>query len=203
MMEKEIIQHFWAQRASTGQTRWTNSSFLEYELETLRNFELYNTRILDLGSGFGELSRQLCGPNGVLYAVDAEITFSELFNQQNYYFKVADVTEFRSTKTFDLILLFGVVTYLTLFEENTVYSNIASMKDPSGVVVVKNQCSIDKEFIYDGFSAELGCRYVGRYPSIGDQFVRLKEHFASVEVRPYPATFKIHETSEHVMFVCR
>jgi hypothetical protein len=117
----------------------------------------------------------LCGPNGLLYAVDMESTFFTAFNEQNYYFKVADVTEFRSTKTFDLILLSKVITNLTLDEENVVYSNIASLKDPSGGVVVKNQCSIDKDFIFDGFSAELKWRYVGRYPSIKDQLVQLRE----------------------------
>jgi cyclopropane fatty-acyl-phospholipid synthase-like methyltransferase len=202
-MEKEIIRSFWTAKARTGQSRWAKTNFVEYELEVLLNLNPQCKKILDLGCGNGELSRQLCDSVAALHAVDMEPDFGKFFGGPNHCFEVCDVTEFRSAKTFDLILLFGVVTYLTLEEEHQVYSNIALMKKDSGVAVIKNQCSVDEEFIVDGFSEELGCRYVGRYPSIAEQFTRLQAHFEVVEIHKYPPDFKVHKTSEFVMFECR
>ena len=202
-MEKEIIRNFWASRATIGQSRWTSRNFVEYELNVLRNLKLENKRVLDLGCGFGDLSREYCSSEGELHAVDMEPLFAKWFTKSNHFFEDSEVTEFNNCKTYDLILLFGVVTHLTLEEENVVYSNIASMKDDSGVAIVKNQCSVEDEFIFDGFSEELGCRYVGRYPSIAEQLARLKSLFSSVETMKYPPDLRVHQTSEHVMFLCR
>jgi SAM-dependent methyltransferase len=202
-MEKEVIHNFWRSRATTGQSRWTTRNFVEYELNVLRNLKLENTKVLDLGCGFGDLSREYCKSEGELHAIDMEPLFAKWFTESNHFFEDSEVTEFNNGKTYDLILLFGVVTHLTLGEENVVYSNIASMKDDSGVAIVKNQCSVEDEFIFDGFSEELRSRYVGRYPSIAEQLARLKSHFSSVETMKYPPDLRVHQNSEHVMFLCR
>ena len=202
-MEKELIRSFWRSRATTGQSRWTSNKFLEHELKVLRNLNHENKRILDLGCGFGDLSRQYCNPEGELHAVDMEPHFAKWFDKPNHIFEVCEVTEFYSAKKFDLVLLFGVVTYLTLDEEKSAYANIAKLKEDSGVVVVKNQCSVESEFIFEGFSEDLGCQYVGRYPSITEQSARLQAHFKFVEILRYPSDLRVHQTSEHVMFLCR
>ena len=202
-MDKEAIAQFWKLRASTGVTRWTNTSLLEYELETLRKIAPKINHVLDLGCGHGELSRQLCRRDIRLHAVDMEPSFAASFSQENFFFELGEVAQFRSATTYDLILLFGVITYLTSDEECRAYANIAGLKQKEGVVVVKNQCSVDEEFIFDDQSKDLGSRYIGRYPNLAAQLARLKECFSTVEVLKYPSCFRFHETSEHVMFVCR
>jgi 2-polyprenyl-3-methyl-5-hydroxy-6-metoxy-1,4-benzoquinol methylase len=201
-MDNQLIRDFWRQRAAIGTTRWTGNEIFDFELMILNPYASRASSILDLGCGFGELSRALSGSETELIGVDFEPAYEKTFTAPNHKFSLSDVRRFDSRDQFDLTLLFGVVTHLTLEEEESLYLKLSKMRSQSGVVVVKNQCSSGEEFIFEGYSDVLGAEYVGRYPKIESQEDRLSCVFSNVDVRRYPERFRFHQNSEHVMFIC-
>jgi SAM-dependent methyltransferase len=202
-MDKVVIRDFWRAKAKERTTRWTGESILEFDRWLVGPRVAAGARVLDLGSGFGELSRSVIPPDGTLVAVDAEPEMASGFEgDQRFRFVVGDVVTYRPSETVDVVLLFGVVTHLTPTEEEAVYDNIRDCLAPAGLAIVKNQCSDGESFMVDAMSEQLGVRYVGRYPSIDEQRRRLDERFADVETITYPAHLKMHGNSSHVAFVC-
>ncbi|HWL00880.1 MAG TPA: class I SAM-dependent methyltransferase [Microbacteriaceae bacterium] len=203
-MDKLTIRDFWRNKVKDGTTRWTGDSMLAYELAYLPPLVPPGSRILDLGSGFGELSKGITPADGSLVAVDAEPGMAAGFEgDDRFEFVPADVVSYRPEGEFDIILLFGVVTHLTVEEEEMVYDTIRDLLAPGGFALVKHQCSDSAGFEVDTQSEALGTRYVGRYPAIAEERARLGARFSSVEVRPYPEELKLHSNSTHVAFLCR
>ncbi|HEX4402412.1 MAG TPA: class I SAM-dependent methyltransferase [Galbitalea sp.] len=203
-MDKLTIREFWKQKAQDGTTRWTGDDMLKFELGEFGPLIPAEASVLDLGSGMGELSRGLTPPDGKLLAVDSEPGMAVGFDgDERFRFEVGDVAQYRPTIVADVVLLFGVVTHLTLGEEETVYDSIRDATADDGLAIIKNQCSDADGFEVDTMSAALGTRYVGRYPGVGEQHDRLAGRFASVEVYRYPLEFKKHENSSHIAFLCR
>lgn len=202
-MDKLTIREFWKKKAQDGTTRWTGDDMLAYEQEHFASSVPAGAAILDLGSGMGELSRSLTPADGTLLAVDAEPGMAPGFEgDERFRFEVADVATYRPEIVADLTLLFGVVTHLTLAEENAVYDAIRDSLADDGLAIIKNQCSDSEGFEVDTMSEALGTRYVGRYPGVSEQVERLESRFASVEVDAYPSSLKKHPNSSHVAFLC-
>lgn len=177
---------------------------LRHELEYLFPLVPEGARILDLGSGFGELSKPLVPPTGHLVAVDAEPRMASGFaGDPRFEFVVSNVATYEPIEQFDIVLLFGVVTYLTIFEEESVYDLIRAAVTPHGLACIKHQCSDATPFEVETACGPYGERYAGRYPSIDEERERLERRFNSVEVGLYPTEMKRHPNSTHVKFLCR
>jgi trans-aconitate methyltransferase len=205
-IDPELVQEFWRKRAELEDKRWTPMPYLNFEIEKVLEFLNHERKlsILDLGSGSGSLSRHLTKPNDTLMAVDFESSCERFFLQDpRYNFIHCEVDKFISSQKFNLILLFGVVTYLNVEEEEVTYQNMKSMLSHDGLVVVKNQCSDFEEFNFNGFSKELGTNYSARYPNSFEQRDRLLRQFDQVEILEYPSWSKKYPNSSHFMFICR
>lgn len=202
-MDKDAIDQFWRKRAAQGTGRWTERQMIEYEQDLLSRYVTSNCRILDLGSGPATLSQRLLGDSSSLTAVDKYQGFLDSIPPDPRITKIcSDVVEFHYPALYDLILLFGVVTHLEPDEELKVYENAAAGLTPDGILVVKNQVSRAEEKLVDGFSENLNCRYVGRYPDIPGQAARLRRYFANVQISPYPPEFDKWPDTQHVAFIC-
>jgi len=205
-IDNELVKEFWRKRTGLEDNRWTPTPFLKFEIEKVQEFLIDNRKlnILDLGSGSGSLSRHLTKPNDTLTAVDFESSFERFFHQDpRYNFIHCEVDKFISSQKYDLILLFGVVTYLTAQKEDITYQNMKSMISNDGLVIVKNQCSDSDEFIFNGFSKELATNYSARYPNSLEQRDRLLKQFNEVVIVEYPSWSKKYRNSSHLMFICR
>lgn len=202
-MDKRVIDQFWRQRATTGGGRWTDPEMLDYELSMLAPHVGANCHILDLGSGPAVLSTRLLGPSCHLTAVDKYQSFLDSIpSDSRINTACSDIVDFDYVATYDLILLFGVVTHLEPVEELAVYEKAARGLTDSGVLAVKNQSSRNEEKRVDGYSESLKCHYVGRYPDIPGQAARLGRFFGKVEIRPYPPEFDKWPDTTHVCFLC-
>jgi SAM-dependent methyltransferase len=202
-MDKSAIDDFWRQRAAQGTGRWTEPELMRFERGLLLPHIVASSRILDLGCGPASLSLALLDRAAALTCVDKCQGFLDAVPADPRITKVcADVVEFRSVGNHDLILLFGVVTHLDADEEMAVYRNAAECLAPNGVMVVKNQVSRAGEKLFDGYSENLKCRYVGRYPDLPGQKMRLQSVFANVEPRLYPTEFDKWPDTQHVAFIC-
>jgi 2-polyprenyl-3-methyl-5-hydroxy-6-metoxy-1,4-benzoquinol methylase len=200
------IENFWEVQSLKANNRWTNMTFLEFEIQEIRKF-LGNSsleRILDLGSGTGALSKRLVNQTCTLDAVDYQENYKECFEgDERFTFFKSDLKFFKSHKLYDLILLFGVLTHLDIQTEELVLNSINEMLSKSGVAIIKLQCADSESFIFNGFSTELNIDYSGRYPSREEQKKRLSKYFSSIVEVAYPPSMKVHENTSHVMFFCK
>ena len=202
-MDKSVIDAFWRQRSAEGKGRWTDDALLRYEIGWLSPYASAQARILDLGSGPGELSSRLVAPGGSLTLVEKYPDFlKQAPTGDNIRHVCCDVLEFEDSSTYDMILLFGVVTHLGEEEERLVYRKAAEHLAAGGRLVVKNQVTLAEEKLVSGYSASLRQEYCGRYPGLDQQLARLKVIFSFVEVVNYPAQFNPWPDTRHVAFVC-
>ncbi|MFT4284641.1 MAG: class I SAM-dependent methyltransferase [Protaetiibacter sp.] len=204
MIDKDVVGEFWRARADRGTTRWTGDGMLETDVALASRFVGPGARILDLGSGFGELSRTICPPDGEVLAVDAVAGMSAGFEgDERFAFVAHDVLGFRTDRRFDIVLLFGVVNYLEIDEVERIAQTISEVLVPGGVAIVKNQCADGEAFEVDVDFQGSGQRYVAWYPDVATEKHALMAAFPSVEVVPYPPELKAHDNSTHVAFICR
>ena len=202
-LDEEVIRSFWARKAEQASNRWTSQEMMSFELDLVGPLAREGSSILDLGSGHGELSRGISGEGNRLVAVDWEQRFASSFTSDGQMFVHSRVNEFEAIESFDLVLLFGVVTCLPLAAEIKTYSIAASALAKSGTLVVKNQCAHEEEFAVNLFSQALGERYSARYPAFQSQLDRLSDLFGQVDVIKYPQQFNQWENTYHVAFVCK
>jgi trans-aconitate methyltransferase len=202
-LDQSVARQFWAHKASEGENRWTPEGMLEFEIQLASTAAPHAERILDLGCGFGTLSRRLTPPQGQLVAVDWEPQYRAAFTETNQTFIERRVTEFTSFSAFDLVLLFGVVTFLSEDEETALYSRIGELLSNRGAALIKNQCSRAEEFSFCGYSESLGAEYSGRYPNAVQQQTRLLSRFHEVDAVEYPQEFNPWPNSFHIAFICR
>jgi len=202
-MDKSVIDAFWKNRSSAGQGRWTDESLMEYEVGWLSTHVRLGSTILDLGSGPGELSSRLLNESSTLTLVEKYPDFLKLApTGQNIRHVCCDLLEFVFRQTYDLILLFGVVTHLSEEHEMQIYQRAANHLALHGRLIVKNQVSLGDEKIVSGYSASLGQEYCGRYPGLEQQCTRLEGIFPNVELILYPDCFNPWPDTKHVAFVC-
>jgi 2-polyprenyl-3-methyl-5-hydroxy-6-metoxy-1,4-benzoquinol methylase len=200
-LRPEVIDRFLQLQNTKVADRWTGEDILNYELSVLGNLVLPGSKILDLGSGSGELSRNLCRESDWLTAVDLGTHYAQCFLKNNHNFIFSNVLDYKTEEKFDIVLLFGVVTYLMPIEENDVYSKISSFLAPQGIAIIKNQCSDAESFIINEYSQKLEIDYSARYPSIAEQHQYLSLYFSKIQILKYPANLKRHNNSTHVMFI--
>ncbi|OQA34035.1 MAG: Methyltransferase domain protein [Betaproteobacteria bacterium ADurb.Bin341] len=203
-MDKNIIDAFWKKRSEEGKGRWTDDALLCFELDWLASHAPPKAKILDLGSGPGELSSRLLPKDGKLTLVEKYSDFLKMAPcASNIRHICCDILDFNDPEHYDLILIFGVVTHLSEEEEKLIYPKTARLLNPGGALIVKNQVSNGKEKSVSGYSTSLQQEYCGRYPSLEQQLQRLKEIFRVVEVIHYPDQFNPWPDTKHVAFVCK
>ncbi len=203
-MDKTIIDAFWKKRSAEGKGRWTDDALLRYELDWLASHTPTDARILDLGSGPGELSSRLLPASGRLTLVEKYPDFLKLAPvAQNIRHVCCDVLSFDDAEHYDLILVFGVITHLTEDEEKLIYHKAENLLNPGGTLIVKNQVSNGEEKFVSGYSASLQQDYCGRYPGLEQQLGRLRNIFRYVEMIHYPDCFNPWPDTQHVAFVCK
>jgi len=204
-MINDFAREFWKQRAleTESSIRWTDDRMLELDVNIVRSVTPPEATLLDLGCGTGDVFLALLDTLSRVTAVDMIPDFMERIPDDPKITKiVADLAGFHPVETYDVGLLFGVATHLTLDQEMAVYEVLRSAV-PAGAVVVKNQCGKDADLEVDRWSDAFGTRYMGRYPQVDHQADRLRTVFDMVEVVRYPDVVNRWEDSLHVAFVCR
>lgn len=206
-LNRKLIEEFWSKRSSDSQSRWTNIEMLKFEIDFISKIQNQfpaPIKILDLGSGSGELSRQITRPGDSLVAVDFIENYRRFFDEtKNQTFVLGEVTTFTSDYHFDLVLLFGVSLYLDNTQANKVYRKIGEMLSEKGIAIIKHQVSREKEFVVDKYSEELATQYSARYPSIQAEKDLLLTIFGGFEVIEYPKCFNRFEDTFHLAFLVK
>lgn len=175
---------------------WGNLS--ELNLAITRRFMPEGGRLLDLGCGDGSSSIGLPGvlidfvrPNG--------LTLSE-----GQTFIECDLRDFATTERFDVITLYGVLTYLDELDSAKLLHKCYGWLKPGGVLLVKHQCGKDADVFVDGYSQELEANYVGSYYTSAKylKMARLAG-FNAVASDPYPPDRNNRANTQYKLFICR
>lgn len=204
---EEFASDFWNRRAqqTEGSIRWTDDAMLRHDRAVVGGvLPTSGGSLLDLGCGTGDLFAGLLDRLEHVTAVDMVAEFVDrLPKDAKVDGVVSPLMSFDPARTYDVGVLFGVVTYLGPDDELTVYRLLRRAVPRPGAVVVKNQCSRGEDLLVDRFSDAFGQRYVGRYPSVEGQRDRLATVFDEVTVQSYPDQLNPWPDSRHVAFVCR
>lgn len=197
-LNKLTIKNFWRDRAEYAESRWTNNALLEFENLYLKTFlPPQPITILDIGSGSGQLSKSIKREGDKLIAVDQEVRFEKYFVDEDMEFVHRSANDFDFEEHYDLILLFGVINYLTDQEISDFFSRVASMTNQNFQLIVKAQFALENECQINKFSHELNFQYSARYPHF-DRFMKLLTIFKKeIEVIDYPIEFQGRANFRH------
>ena len=197
-LNKETVKNFWRDRAGYGESRWTSNEVLEFERIYLDAFLPSSPiTILDIGSGSGQLSKSIKRLGDRLIAVDQEVGFKKYFVGDNMEFIHCNAADFKFEQQADLILLFGVIHYLTDQEISEIFTRVASLPNRDLQFIVKAQFAINEHNEIDKFSSELNFQYSARYLKF-DSFLNFLEGFKKrLEIIEYPQEFNSREGFVH------
>ena len=186
-LNKETIENFWRDRAGYDESRWTSKEILEFERLYLDAFLPSSPiTILDLGSGSGQLSKSIKRSGEKLIAVDQEDGFQRFFLGDDMEFIHCDAANFKFERKVDLILLFGVINFLTDQEISEIFTRIAALPNRNLQFIVKAQFAINEDYEFDKFSKELDFQYSARYQKFAIFLNSLEVFKKRVEIIDYP-----------------
>lgn len=195
---KKVADNFWSNRALMEESRWTGSDLLEFEKIFLKNIlPSEPITILDLGCGSGQLSKAVKRPNDILIAVDNQRNYQRFFDGENTEFVECDVTEYEYSMQIDLILLFGVINYLTSEEIAKLFNKISNTSYSKFQLIIKAQFAIEKDYEFDKFSDDLNFQYSARYPRFENFLDTFSGFKKSIEIIDYPSEFNQRDNFVH------
>lgn len=200
-INEAVVRDFWARKARGSDNRWTSPEMFAWEVDLLRPLLPHRpASILDLGCGFGGLARQVRRPADRLVGVDQEAEYAWSFTATEEEFVLGPAQDFRSDERFDLVLLFGVVTYASPRVERALYE---VCRRQGRVAVIKNQCALGPEKVINEYSQDLSSEYSARYPNCNEQLTSIRQYFREVEVVVYPQRFQRWPDTSHTAFIAR
>lgn len=207
-LDRTKIDNFWLGRTQVADpriaTNYRDDGRLEIDFRLAKSHSSPQSRVLDLGAGSCTLSGLLEPHVASVLAVDKFDGFlKHAPRSAKFRTECVDIVEFQSQDSFDLILLFGVVSYLNLNDERDLYERCQSMLSSTGTFIVKHQCGLAGELIVDKHSTELDAHYHARYPDYQSQSELLGKYFAVSTVDIYPPEFNRWENTHFYAFVCR
>jgi len=208
VIDKSKIDTFWTARTKVEDrrlaTNYRDDGRLAYDTELVKRYIKDGASILDLGAGTCTLTAPFLDfPIKKIVAVDRYESFLNKVPDHPLLTKVCtDVAQFSSIETFELILLFGVVNFLSHDEELSLYESCSRMMTENSVFIIKNQCGIDNEVLIDKFSEELGAHYHARYPHLEDQMKKLSTFFEVELVDIYPNEINRWDDTHFYAFIC-
>jgi len=117
-----------------------------------------------LGSGSGLIINKLYEKVAHIDAVELFETFSRFIEKTS---KISvfnqNITEFYSTKKYDLITVFGTMHHFNEQESTAIYEKYYDMLKINGKLIIKNQFGTNDDVIVEGYSEELKTNYFAHY----------------------------------------
>ncbi len=183
-------------------TRFHDSDAHVYDLAFIRPFLRPNRYALDLGTGSGLLAYEMAKVVEKVIAVDKyESFFSPQYRSDNLEFIECDVHDFKSKHRFDIVLLFGVITYLDYEQSIRVYQLAHNLLNDDGVLLVKHGCGLKEDVLVDGYSEHLNSHYVALYKQVEVEKQLLAEYFNVEVVDIYPQHLNRWENTKYFGFI--
>ncbi len=188
MNNKEAIK-FWKEKSRNNPTEKTIkvnpvNDYTQVDADFILKYSTPKSTILDLASGTGLTINKYYDKVGHITAVEMFEQFSKfIIKSPKVDIINEDISNFSTDKHFDIINMFGIVSYFNESEIRTLYSKYKNYLNETGVLLIKNQFGVNENVIVNGFSEELKTDYFSEYRFVDLEVAILKEvGFKSVQV---------------------
>jgi 2-polyprenyl-3-methyl-5-hydroxy-6-metoxy-1,4-benzoquinol methylase len=122
-----------------------------YDAAFILKFADSNTSILDLGTGTGLTINKLYNHVKRITAVEPFESFTKyIVKSPSVQIVNKVIFEFSADTEYDLITVFGFISYFNEIEAKEVYRRCYTWVKPGGKIIIKNQFSIEQDVIIEG-----------------------------------------------------
>lgn len=205
----EEIDHFWKQRYASEKdpvlvARYRNDDRLARDVTFVLPYLKMTDLVLDLGSGPAVLANAIAPFCKHITCVEKQIlNWKEVIYHSHIAGVTLNISDFFSSKPFDVILIFGVVNHLKPDEAQKVYTLCSQMMHLGSILILKSQFGIGQDVYVDRFSSELGFHYQSHYRTIAHEMELSRNLFDYQVFDIYPPQLNPHSNTRHYHLLCR
>ena len=204
----DVIKNFWSKRAAMEDetaSRLGDDVRINYDFSLICQYIDENSTVLDLGCGN-------CGLTNKLEPIVKSIVAVDKFDGFLKYCKkspkistvVSDVLEFYSDNRFDVILIFGVLNYVTREQALSVYERCKDMLSSDGIMIIKHQMGVSEDVVVNSFSEALNQNYSASYRHVKQEVIDMEKAGFDVEVVDiYPRKLNKWDNTHHYACICK
>lgn len=190
-MDQKKVDAFWSKRAKIKDprvaTHFKKDDTHVFDLALIRKYTKPDSDILDMGCGTCYLSNELIDEVHYIKAVDKYPEFlSHCKTAPNLETFASDVLSYQDDRKYDIILLFGVVMYFSEVDTKKIYHMCKQLLKPTGTLIVKHQCGVDRDVAIDNYSPAIEDNYYAVYKHVKKDTQLLEEFFNVELVDVYP-----------------
>lgn len=188
-MENKKALEYWQTMASSNPDEKVAkvnpvNDYTQTDADFILKYANSNSQVLDLASGTGLIINKVYDKVSHIDAVELFPDFSKfikatpkitVFNQ--------DIAEYQTDKQYDIVTMFGVVSYFNKAEIEKIYSKYYGLIRDGGKLIIKNQFGVKEDVEVSGFSQELQKNYFSQYRHLDKEIEILKDAgFRHIEV---------------------
>lgn len=159
-----------------------------------------------MGCGTCTLTNRLIPYSDYIRAVDNQVNLLNycLVNEK-LETVTADITDYKDDRTYDVILLFGVLNYVKSDATvKKIYNNCFDMLKEGGILIVKQQSGVFEDKEVNKYSKELEADYYALYRNVGKEISLLEEQSFQVNtIDIYPDHMNPWNETHHYAYIGR
>jgi SAM-dependent methyltransferase len=180
MGNKQAID-YWRKKASSNPDEKTAkvNAFNDYthlDAAFILKYATNNSDILDLASGTGLILNKIYDKVRTIVAVERFETFSRFIRRSDNITVInEDINTYEPAAAFDLITMFGIVSYFDYAEIEKIYRKYHTCLRTHGKLIIKNQFGVKEDVLVSGYSEELKEAYFSQYRYLGHEIALLTE----------------------------
>lgn len=210
MNKKETIDKFFRARFKIKDpyvaVRYHSNNRIDYDYKLILNYVDENSRILDIGCGTGLIEEKLVEDVAYIKGIDKYKEFLDrAYINDKIKYEVCEAYEFLDKNIkYDLILIFGLLFYMSDSEVDKMLENCLLMLSEEGIILIKGQWGVEEKLIVDQWSEGLQCNYYAEYRQV-NEFKRtlLRKGFSVELIDIYPKEMNEWENTHEYAFVCK
>jgi len=179
-MDHSKAIRYWEYMANSNPTEKTakvnpQNDFTDFDAKFIMEHADGTSELLDLASGTGMALNKYYKRVGHVDAVEMFPEFTKFIAKSpNIDIFNESITDFVSSKKYDIVLMFGIVQYFNENEMKVLYSKYKNYLKPTGKLIIKNQFGVKEDVEVSGFSKELNKPYYSQYRHLDKEVNTLK-----------------------------
>lgn len=179
-MSNKLAKEYWEKKAGDNPTPTTIkvnavNDFTQIDADFIMKYASNDSVILDLASGTGLTINKYYEKVGRIVAVELCRQFSDFIVKSPKIEVVnCDLANFDTDERFDIVNMFGIVSYFDEKEIIGLYRKYKSYLKPTGRLLIKNQFGVNDDVVVNGYSEELKMNYYSEYRHLDKEVEILK-----------------------------
>jgi len=160
-----------------------NADCTAIDAKFIMNYADKNTEILDIGTGTGLIVNKIYNNVKSIVCLEPFKEFTDhLVKSSNIQVINDNIFDFKTTKNFDLVTIFGSMHYFNKEEAEKVYLIVKKILKSNGTLIIKNQFGVNEDVTVSGYSEEQKTNYFAQYRYIASEVKLLKKFgFKNIE----------------------